>query len=347
MSLETFEDVVKSIKKNDGRPFNLLLGNGFSMAYDSKIFSYNALHNFVENSNHKLLSKVFDAMKTKNFELMLQQLDAFYELAEALGADKKLKDQIAEASGELKTSLIEAVKELHPEHVFKVPEEKINACAKFIKLFLDQNGKLFTTNYDVLLYWVLMRSPTLKVIGDGFGRDREGADEYIPPEDLQYSELRWGKNKETQVVFYMHGALPIFDTGINIIKEEYTGQNLLLENISNRVKKGEYPVFVTAGNGKEKLTHIRHNRYLSYCYDKFSEMTGSLVTFGFNFGEYDDHIIDAINIAAHYGKKVPNKLWSIYIGAYSDQDVKFLESIRKKFKCKVHIFDAKTAPVWG
>jgi len=347
MPLETFDDVVKSIKNNNGRAFNLLLGNGFSMAYDSKIFSYNALHNFVEGSNHKLLSKVFDAMKTKNFELILQQLDTFHVLAEALGADKKLKSQISEASSVLKTSLIDAVKELHPEHVFKVPEEKINACAKFIKLFLDKNGKLFTTNYDVLLYWVLMRSPTLKAIGDGFGREREGADEYIPTEDLQYSELRWGKNKDSQVVFYMHGALPIFDTGINIIKEEYTGQNLLLENISNRVKNGEYPVFVTAGNGKEKLTHIRHNRYLSYCYDRFSEMTGSLVTFGFNFGEYDDHIIDAINIAAHYGKKVPNKLWSIYIGAYSDEDVKYLEGMRKKFKCKVHIFDAKTAPVWG
>lgn len=347
MALETFNDVVNSINKNSGRPFHLLLGNGFSMAYDSKIFSYNALHDFVQNSGNPLLSKVFNAVKTKNFELILQQLDSFNELAKVLEADEQFRKQISIAATELKTSLISAVKELHPEHVFSVPEGRMNTCAKFIKLFLDSNGKLFTTNYDLLLYWVLMRSPILKSIGDGFGRDRESPDEYVPPEELEYSELRWGKNKDAQTVFYMHGALPIFDTGVNIVKEEYTGQNLLLENISDRVSRGDYPVFVTAGDGMEKLTHIRHNRYLSYCYDKFSEMTGSLVTFGFNFGGYDTHIIDAINIAANHGKKAREKLRSIYIGVYSDGDAKHIESIKSKFKCKVHIFDAKTAPVWN
>ncbi len=76
--------------------------------------------------------------------------------------------------------------------------------------------------------------------------------------------------------------------------------------------KGEYPIFVTAGNGREKLTHIMHNRYLSNCYESLSCITGSIVTFGFNFGKYDDHIIDAINIAAKHGKKTSSRLWSIY-----------------------------------
>ena len=47
MELETFDDVLSSIRKNPKRPFNLLLGNGFSMAYDPDIFSYNTLHDFV------------------------------------------------------------------------------------------------------------------------------------------------------------------------------------------------------------------------------------------------------------------------------------------------------------
>ena len=47
MKLETFEDVLGSIKNNKTRHFHLLLGNGFSIAYDQKIFSYNALHDFV------------------------------------------------------------------------------------------------------------------------------------------------------------------------------------------------------------------------------------------------------------------------------------------------------------
>jgi predicted nucleic-acid-binding protein len=91
---------------------------------------------------------------------------------------------------------------------------------------------------------------------------------------------------------------------------------------------------------------IMHNKYLSFCYEQLTNIEGSLVTFGFNFGEYDDHIIDAINIAAKQGRKMTNKLWSIYIGVYSDEDKKRIESIVDRFKCKVHIYDAKDVEIW-
>jgi hypothetical protein len=44
---------------------------------------------------------------------------------------------------------------------------------------------------------------------------------------------------------------------------------------------------------------------------------------------------------------VPNKLWSIYIGVYSPEDKKHIENIEGQFLCKVHVYDAKTANVWG
>jgi hypothetical protein len=69
------------------------------------------------------------------------------------------------------------------------------------------------------------------------------------------------------------------------------------------------------------------------------------VTFGFNFGSQDEHIIEAINRAARH--KLPDKLWSVYIGVYSEDDRKHVEEIAGKFKCKVHMYDAKTANVWG
>jgi len=61
---------------------------------------------------------------------------------------------------------------------------------------------------------------------------------------------------------------------------------------------------------------------------------GSLVTFGFNFGEYDEHIIEAINRAAKFGKKVPDKLWSIYIGVYSDSDKRHIEKLEVNLNAK-------------
>lgn len=346
MKLETFDDVLNSIKENHIREFHLLLGNGFSMAYDPDIFSYNALHDFITNLNDKDLSTILGVIETKNFEVIMQQLDNFSALIEALGGDPDLKEKVDSASIKLKNSLLDAVRLLHPEHVFTVPEEESEACSKFLKIFLDSRGKLFSTNYDLLLYWILMRNDVIEH-SDGFGRELDNAAELPPPEEQQWSELRWGKYKKKQNIFYVHGTLPFFDTGIDIIKEEYDQRNYLLEKIGSRMDKGEYPIFVTAGNGDEKLAHIMHNHYLSHCYDSLTGITGSLVTFGFNFGQYDDHIIEAINRAAKYGKKEFPKLLSIYIGVYSDQDREHIEQIRNKFMCKVRIYDAKTANIWG
>lgn len=84
----------------------------------------------------------------------------------------------------------------------------------------------------------------------------------------------------------------------------------------------------------------------TFCFDKFSSIKGSLITFGFNFGDNDTHIIEAINIAANQGKKAQDKLWSVYIGVYSDADLMHIEKIKTKFKCKVNLYNAKTTNVW-
>lgn len=343
----TYDYVIDYLSKKN-RPKHLLLGNGFSMAYDSGIFSYNALNKFIDSVDNPLLKKLFSIVDNKNFEIVMQQLENFLEIAEMFGTDKELIRQIKEASDELKHSLISAVKELHPEHVFTIPEEKSSICFHWLNEYLENGGNIFTTNYDLLLYWVLMRNESQNHT-DGFGRDKEDED-YVPSSEANYSELRWGKNKKEQNVHYLHGTLPFFDSGIDIIKEEYTTKHYLLENIKERMENKEYPIFVTAGNGREKLMNIMHNKYLTSCYDNLCSIQGSLVTFGFNFGQYDEHIIEAINRATKFREDSQGnltKLYSIYIGVYSESDAEYIESIRKKFKCKVNHFDSKTAIVWG
>lgn len=342
VTLETFQDVLASIRKNQSRPFHLLLGNGFSMAYDPGIFSYNALHDFIQNSQDPDLETILSAIETKNFEVIMQQLDTCVALVDAFGGDPELRNRINGASARLKRSLLHAVQALHPEHVFKVPEEQSKACATFLRTFLDTGGRLYSTNYDLLLYWVLMRNEVGRHV-DGFGREIENPDD--PPDDHTWSELKWGKHREEQNVFYLHGALPFFDNGVSVIKEEYDQYSYLLENISSRMKSAEYPIFVTAGDGRQKLTHIMHNHYLAHCYESLCAAEGSLVTLGFNFGKYDEHIIEAINRAARQSPRT--KLWSVYIGVYSDDDRRHIERIEHKFKCKVHVYDTSTAAVWG
>lgn len=342
---KSYDEMSQALAKKR-RKVHLLLGNGFSMAYDPKIFSYNALYNFVAALGDPALTKLFEAIKTKNFELVMSQLEMFIALLDAFESKEGLQDRVRQASARLKQSLLDAVGALHPEHVFKIPDEKVEKCAGFLNSYLAMGGSVFTTNYDLLLYWVLLRGAVPNHV-DGFGRELLNPVEAKHGEDQQWSELRWGPNHERQNIHYLHGALPLFDTGPDIVKEEYSGDAFLLENIAARLQKGEYPVFVTAGNGDEKLERIRHNRYLSFCYDTLCKAEGSLVSFGFNFGSYDLHVIDAINKAAKYGTNQPDRLWSIYIGVYSNEDALHVANIEGRFQCKVNTFDAKTAGVWG
>ncbi|WP_421955780.1 DUF4917 family protein [Polaromonas sp.] len=345
--IDSFQKVVEYCSsKNPPRQIHLLLGNGFSMAYDSKIFSYNALADFVSKAKDPTLTKLFEILKTKNFELIMENLSTFSALLKALNADASLQQQVFDAHQSLKTSLIDAVKGLHPEHVFKIPEEKMAACERFLRVFLDHGGNVFSTNYDLLLYWVLMRKDIPQV--DGFGKELLNPEEVGRREQSHEwsDELLWGPNKDRQNVHYLHGTLPIFDRGADIEKVQYNDEGWLLENVNRRVDAGQYPVFVTAGGAKEKMDLIRHNRYLSHCYDCLTSIDGSLITFGFGFGENDTHIIDALNLASHASHKNPPKLWSVYVGVYSDADRKYIESIEHKFHAKVNTFDAKSANPW-
>lgn len=343
--LRTYDEVLSYLESRN-REKHLLLGNGFSMAYDQEIFSYNALYDFIEKLDDPTLSKLFKVVNTKNFEQVMRQLDNFIEMAEAFDDKGKLTEALQNANELLQQSLIEAVSSMHPEHVFELTEEKSAACYAFLNEYIGNNGKLFSTNYDLLLYWVLMRNNSSHSI-DGFGR------ELLNPKDLkkgaepEFGELHWGKNKEEQSVFHVHGTLPFFDTELEIEKEVYTGESYLLENIKERMERKEYPIFVTAGDGEEKLKQIYRNRYLTYCYENLSKIQGSLISFGFNFGEYDEHIIDAINKAAKYGAQSGEKLMSIYVGVFSERGLEHIKSIQHKFDCRVNVYNSQTANIWG
>lgn len=348
-NIPTYQDVLIKLGDRNHSRYNkhLIMGNGFSMAYDYNIFSYNALYDFIENLEDPTLSKLFKVINSKNFELIMRQLDNFIEIASAFDTDKKFIEALKEANQLLQKSLIDAVSTLHPEHVFEITEQKSKACFNFLSEFLDNNGKVFSTNYDLLLYWVLMRNKP-DSSNDGFGKEHlNPVETRRNQEDAEYGELYWGKYKDEQTVFHVHGTLPIFDTGTEIEKAVYNQRQFLLENIKERMENKDYPVFVTAGDGNEKLKQIYHNRYLTHCYNELSDLKGYLISFGFNFGEYDHHIIKAVNKAAKRGAQSGEKLFSIYIGVYSEDDLEYIKSIQGKFDCKVNVYNSQTANIWG
>ena len=345
MEIESYPDCLAHLQKQR-RVLNLLMGNGFSMAYDNTIFSYNALHDFIDKLDDPVLPHLFKIVNSKNLEVIMRQLDVLKQLLHVFGGESGLRADVDAADAKLRQGLLDAVQAMHPEHVFKVPETQIASCYNFMRPYVEGRGGIFTSNYDLLLYWVLMRSSCRNAI-DGFGRTLENPEEEDPDQYEYSEELVWGPNAGAQNIHYLHGALHLFDNGIEIEKEQYDEFGYLLDNVKARMDKREYPVFVTAGSSADKLSQIMHNKYLEHCYSQFSSMEGSLITFGFNFGQYDEHIIDAINKAAHYGKKAQSKLYSLYIGVYSDSDAEYIRSISKKFRCKVHLFDSTSAAIWN
>lgn len=345
--LKTYDEVMTHLRSKADRKTHLLLGNGFSISYDKDIFSYNALHNSIMSNNDEVVKKVFQVLNTQNFELVMQQLDNFRTIAQIFHTPADIVAEVEGAVERLRNKLLETISNIHPDQVFSVPENKSAACAEFLSKYLANGGHIFSTNYDLLLYWILMRNEIENCI-DGFGRYAENVDEgkHIKEEDIEWSDLTWGKYKSKQNIHYLHGALPLFDDRSNIIKAESQRGEWLLEAIKSKITNMKYPIFVAAGDSQQKLDHISHNKYLTFCYDKLSEITGSLVVFGFSFGENDKHIIEAINKAAVF--RDDGALLSVYIGVYSENDYDHINSIRKAFKCKkLEMFDASTVNIWG
>ncbi len=55
MNLLSYNEVTQKIEKSKNKRKHLLIGNGFSIAYDKNVFSYDALNEFVEKSQDDLL----------------------------------------------------------------------------------------------------------------------------------------------------------------------------------------------------------------------------------------------------------------------------------------------------
>lgn len=333
------------------RPLNLLLGNGFSVNYSHSIFTYKALAEYVQKNGTDLVKNLFKSLKTENFELIMEQLDQMIAVLQAMPNLADAAENLSNAKEGLKIALLDAIRESHPDHVFKVTPEEIKNCANFLREFPISNGKIFTTNYDLLLYWVINRGlHDTENPKDGFYRYITNPEEVRLGEEAHFSDLLW-TSKNEQNVFNLHGGLQIFDDKGKVIKETYDSRNgeWLLEKINKRMDEGHYPIFVTDGDGQKKLQHIRRNRYLSNAYESLREIRGSLIVFGFSFSQNDFHIIDAINEAAKItakGNKVPGSLLSINIGVYDENARQYIESISHKFALKVNTFDSSNAGIW-
>lgn len=294
-SILTYEDVLLGI---EGRRPSILLGNGFSIACDP-IFTYRSLYQAaVEAGLSERAKKVFHRLGSNNFEGVMGLLEMSHWVAITYDLVR-----LGEQSGMLtdleiiKDALIRAIGNSHLSHPGEIQEHRRERAVEWLR----QYAMVFTTNYDLLLYWITMNgNPPL--FDDGFRND---------PDDLD--SLVYSFYSRDRRMYYLHGALHLYLQEGRLCKHRSGTDGLCLTDlIRESLSQGRYPVFVAESSAENKLSQIHRSPYLSNCLDKFGGLTGKLVIFGHSLGDTDRHILDSI--------ARNRRLSTLYVGLHGDPE---------------------------
>jgi hypothetical protein len=132
---------------------HLVLGNGFSVDLYPHIFNYKKLS---EKINDTKIKSLFNEFNTSDFEFIILKLTESLKVLNYYETDsnKKIYKSVKEDSEKLKEILITVISESHPENPTLISDNQYKSCFEFLQHF--EEGRKYTFNYDLLLYWVYM-----------------------------------------------------------------------------------------------------------------------------------------------------------------------------------------------
>lgn len=325
------------------RERHLLLGNGFSIACDSR-FDHRSLFEAAQSSNafskNEEIPRVFMNMQTKDFEQVIRILEDASKVSNIYDSSGCYAGKMIKDAKALKKILIRTIVNTHPATPDEIDSNKFVACQEFLEYFLgDKNkggGEIYTLNYDLLLYWARLRNDLF--LGDDGFRGKES--------------LVWG-DKNQQTFHYLHGALHLSYDGAELHKHRWNPGHPLRNQVLGKILSDKFPLFVAEGDSEQKRLKIESDEYLRYSYNNFArkmeQPNDVLFIFGHSLNETDDHILDCI---------VEGKISRVYVSLYHDPESGYDPSIVEKAKkwetrrsngypLKVKFFDAESAKVWG
>jgi hypothetical protein len=338
MALPTFTETLQTVPS--GTTPHVLLGNGFSRACREDIFNYGALFDRADFNTLSLAREAFGVLETTDFEVVMRALKSASRLLSLYApAQPEIRAQLSSDAAGLRDVLVRAIAENHPDHPGEILPARYAACRQFLANFKN----IYTLNYDLLLYWALMNEdlpPSIRC-DDGFRTPETGTQDYVT----------WDSDRYSQNVYYLHGALHVFDAKTEIQKYTWTNTGVrLIDQIRGALTNGLYPIFVAEGASDQKFEHIQHSAFLSKAYRSFQSISGTLVVYGHAMAPSDDHIIRLIGRS----KKVKQLLVGIYGDPQSDgnrrialkvDDLRAMRPVTKPLEAS--FFDADSAHVWG
>jgi hypothetical protein len=340
VELTSFKEAL-DLAEGSGRK-HLMLGNGFSIALRPDIFTYNTLLERAKESEKlsKEMEDVFDKLRTTDFELAMEAMETAAVLVNLYEkSNPKLAGALKADAARLRDVLAETIAENHPARPYDVTPEQYASCKRFLAHF---DGNIYTLNYDLLLYWTLMQSEVQP--------DVESDDGFRNPEDRDEEFVTWDvQNTNDQRIFYLHGALHIYDAGADLLKFTWSKTEIaLVDQIKRSLGKREYPLIVTEGTSVQKKGRIQHSNFLGRAYRSFAAIQGSLFIYGHSLADNDEHLLKLID---------KGKVKKVFVGIYGDPASERNQAIierARKFQTRrrngsppdIHFFDASTAHVW-
>lgn len=286
----------EALAESEGRCRHLLLGNGFSIAASPR-FAYASLFERAFGDQQTRLRSVFDRINTTDFEQVSRALSDAIAVTSCYEGSGAAIEAMTEDRASLGRLLIDVVSAIHPASAADLTLGQYRASAAFLGHFRTpgHQGNIFTTNYDLLLYWATLEHWRTLGTGDGFAG-----------QNLLWSEA----NALTQSVFHLHGALHIFEGEQGRVFKVRRGDDNLMVDLRRMIEGGHMPLFVSEGTTEQKSERIAANQYLAHCLEQLSETCRSeddaLFVYGHALSDGDAHIVDCIS---------GGTMATIYVGA--------------------------------
>jgi hypothetical protein len=249
----------EALEETEPETRHLLAGNGFSIAQGGARFDYLTLLERSGLPDDGEIRNVFRQLGTSDFEEVMRALEHAAVIETAYGEHVR-SEMFNSDAADVRNALIHAVHEVHPGIQFDIPEDQRTACATFLRHFRT----IFTINYDLLLYWVVIHGAR-GVHSDGFGLG-DAID--------GFRTFSQGANC---TVFFIHGALHLFLNGQNDTQKRVVTNSTIVNDITETIRRERrLPLFVAEGTAAQKMWKINSVPYLRHAYDQLGSTNGAL-----------------------------------------------------------------------
>jgi hypothetical protein len=279
---------------------DIFVGNGFSINICQRL-NYKTLFEIFRKDASETLINIFNEFETSNFEAVIDLIRSARIINRVLHIET---EQYAPLIDQVKAGLINTIQKTHPTLV----ETNFPLMDSLAVEFLQFND-IFTTNYDVFLYRIVLA--TKELIESGKIEGVMYHDDFY--EQLSPTELGFGGsyNDNLRKIHYLHGSLFFYRKLLKTYKLRKIDNLEYIKLIRREIANNNFPVFVAEGTSKDKQKAINDNSYLSYCSNllkrKRIDKNNKLVVYGFSFSHPDDHLIELINFSGV--KEMAISLW--------------------------------------